>query len=345
MKTHKYPIKKFSSKVIDVIEDMIGEFDIENAQNMLKRLLTNTNYDNKTKSDFYVLLGRIKYLIGHMLAAKRYYNLAIRLNPKNYDAFYNLTYVYMYENNVQSAKKLIAINLKENPNNVNVLIQHIWCILFESSFEDAKYIYQRLVAENKIGDQGFADLAIGCLSKGDFYNSKKVIGMARSLYPENYIIEDTYYEIIEAEKNFDNYKMEIFFKRLDKIHFMTDVYSSALRLFVEGAALRDYLKPYVEKGADFIIFLNDKRYEIHNAGLLASAVEFTISRCFGDERYIKHILTNRYKLAYKTLIKTVHEINEVGLMHNFDFEGQIMQNIWLLGDEFDPSEEDFDDDE
>ena len=343
MKTHKHTVKNFSSKMIDVVEGMIADFDIEGAQRVIKRLLLKTNYDSKAKSDFYVLLGRIKYSIGHLAAAKRYYKLALRFDPKNYNAFYHMTHVHMYEQDIQGAKKLVGINLKENPGNVGVLIQHIWCILFESGFEDAKAIYQQLVNERKIRPQGFVDIAMGCLSKGDFSNSKKVIGTALSFYPESYILEDAYWDIVESEENFKEYRTEIFFKRLDKIHFMTDIYSSALRLFVDGTALRGYMRPDVESGADFILFLNEKQYEIDNPCLLASAVEFSMARSIGDERYIRNILINRYKLTNRKLRNVVDEIKEIGLIYDFDLAEKVTENMLTYGGDFNDSEEDFED--
>lgn len=345
MKLHRHQIKNFSSKIVDIVEEMIANFEYEDAETTVKRLLSKTNYDNRNKSVFYVLLGKLKYVMGQISSAKRFYKTAIRLNPKNFEAFYHLTNVYMFEQDIKSAKKLVAVNLKEDPYNVNVLIQYVWCLVAEDKMDDAKSIYRRLVAEKQIQPQGFTDVAMAYVLKGDFQNARKIINTALSLYPENYIPEDTYYEISEIERSFKEHKLEIFFKNLDKIHFMTMIYTAALRILVEQMTLMGYFRHEVEKAADVIIFLNDKNYKIDNPALLAGAVQFIIVRCFGDDKDTKNIILNKYRITHKALLKTVEEIDRLAVSNDYFICDDVLSGLRLFGDDSELSEEDLNDDD
>lgn len=301
--------KVFSNKLYQKIESIIADYEFDTAEKMIKRFLSNTNYDNKTRALFYSLLGKLRYLTGQFNAAKRYFNIALKLSPQDFDAIYNLANVYMFEQNLKTAKKYVALNLKNHPSNVNVLIQFMWCQVLSGNYEDAEIIYKRLLKERKLDSQGFSDLAMAYASKGNFSDAKKIIFAGLSNFPDSFVAEDTLYEINEIEQNFKDYKKEIFFKKIQNIRYLSNIYVAALRLLVEGMSLRNYFKFEIEKAAEFLLFLNREKFEIDNPKLLAAAIEYNISICIGEEESLRNIIVNSYKISRKKLAETVQAIN------------------------------------
>lgn len=334
----------FSNKLFQKIESIIANYEFDTAEKMIKRLLSNTNYDNKTRALFYSLLGKLRYLTGQFNAAKRYFNIALKLNPKDFDAIYNLSNVYMFEQNIQTAKKYVALNLKNHPKNINILIQFMWCQVLSGNYKDADIIYKRLLKEKNIDPQGFSDLAMAYASKGNFSVAKKVIFAALSNFPDSFVAEDTLYEINEIEQNFKDYKKDIFFKRIKDIHHLPSIFVTALRLLVEGMSLRSYFKFEIEKAADFLMFLNREKFEIENPKLLAAAIEYNISIYIGEEENLRNIIVNSYKISRKKLAETVQAINILSAEKNYnlcdDILSQYDENFGIEEDSDDIGDDD-----
>lgn len=314
----------FSKKLFQKIEFLISEYEFDIAEKMVKRMLANTSYDNKTRASFYSLLGKIRYLTGQFTAAKRYFNTALKLNPTNFDANYNLANVYMFEQNTKMANKLININLKNHPQNVNILIQLMWSYVLSGHDEKAEIIYKKLLKQKKLEPQSFADLAMAYVSKGNFENAKKVIFVALGNFPDSFIAEDTLYEINELERNYRDYKKDIFFKNIHRINFMPQIYTSALRMIVEGMSLRGYFKFEIEKAAEFLIFLNKEKFEYFNPKLLAAVIEYNISVCIGEDENMRNIILNSYKVSKDKLNKLMQQVNFIAAQKSYELCDEIL---------------------
>jgi len=330
----------FSKKLLEKIEYLIGEYEFDTAEKMLKRLLSNTNYDNKVRASFYSLLGKIRYLTGQFSAAKRYFNTAIKLHPSCYDANYNLANVYMFEQNTTMAAKIINTNLKLNPDKTDILIQLMWSYVLSGENKKADAFYKKLVKEKKLEPQSFADLAMAYVSKGHFENARKIIFVALGNFPDSYIAEDTLYEINEIEKNFKDYRRDIFFKNIGRINFLPQTYTSALRVIVEGMSLRGYFRFEIEKAAEFLIFLNNEKFEYLNPKLLAAVIEYNISICIGEEENMRNIILNSYKVNKKTLTDLMQQVNLIAARKNYELCDEILSGY----DEQFGNEEPFGDD-
>lgn len=324
MKKIKNKSAYFLNRLFEKIEYLIDEYEFETAEKMLKRLLSNTNYDNKSRASFYSLLGKIRYLTGQFSAAKRYLNTAIKLHPGCYEANYNLANVYMFEQNTIMASKIINSNLKLYPGNTDILVQLMWSYALSGEYKKADELYKRLVKEKKLEPQSFANLAMTYVSKGHFENARKIIFAALGNFPGSYIAEDTLYEINEIEKNYKDHKKGIFFKNISRINFLPQTYISALRMIVEGMSLRGYFRFEIEKAAEFLIFLNNEKFEFLNPKLLAAAIEYSVSICIGEEDNMRNIILNTYRVSKKTLFKTIQQINLIATKKDYKLCDKIL---------------------
>ncbi|MEC9492439.1 tetratricopeptide repeat protein [Flexistipes sp.] len=326
--------KKFVKRFMEKIEKAINNEEFDKAEVSIKRALKNAAYDMPSKSLLYSYLGRINFQKGKFDTSKRFLNSALRLNSQNEDANFYLSNLYMSEQDVHKALSYIEKNLSISPGKFSYLIQRAWCLILLDRYEEAGNIYHKLQSFRGIDPQGFIDLGMAYILKGDFREAKRIIFNALSNFPENIFVESAFYEMREIEENLYYYRKELFFKKLHLIHFRQKIYSAALRKTVEGMTLRGYFQFEIEKASDFIVALSSKRLEVNKAEGLAAAVEYFISDFIGESESIKKVIVNYYNTTLYQLKKNIDLIRSEASVELEELNNQLMSYYELNIDYF-----------
>jgi tetratricopeptide (TPR) repeat protein len=235
-------VKDFEPNFLRKIKRLINDDHLERAETSLKKALKINSLKPKFKSKMYSLLGEIHYIKGNYTSSKRFYMTSLKFNPVNEYTLFNIANYHLYEQQWEKALPYIEKNLKLNPGNIKYLNQYVWCLILKEEYEQASAIYKKMLTSNKMEPQGFIDIAMAYISKGNFDEARKTIFTALGKFPESYLIEDTMIEIEEIEYNYKLFRREIFFKRLNELENSSQIFKKGLRRLVEGMSIRGYFK-------------------------------------------------------------------------------------------------------
>jgi tetratricopeptide (TPR) repeat protein len=331
-KTIKNKVREFQPNFLEKIRDFIDNDQYDKAESTVKKALKVNISNNNFKSSLYSLLGEISYIKGNYPSSKRFYKISLDLNPKNENTIYNIANTYLYEQNYEKALPYIKKNLKNNPRKVKYLYQYLWYLVMAGDNKNAEILYKKLLKSNKIDPQGFVDISMTLVSRGEFDKARRIIFAAIGKFPESFLVEDAMLELSEIEINFHNFRKDIYFKRLNELGDNSKLYLIALRKLVEGMSIRGYFKFEIEKSTDLLIDLTKTDYKFPTPELLAALSELIISESVGDYDQLFQNISNFYGTSVYILKKWYNLLKEEKpeLIHDI-----ISKLLFVYNEEFD----------
>lgn len=302
-KQNRSKVREFEPSFLIKIREFINNDLFEKAESSIKKALRVEGYKNTYKSTLYSLLGEIQYIKGNYRSAKRFYTSSLKYNSSNEFTLYNVANFYLYEQEPDKALPYIEKNLKMNPGKIKHLNQYAWCLVMIGDYKRAEILYQKLIKSNNIDPQGFVDISMTLVSQGKFDKARQVIYTGMGKFPESYLVEDAMFELSEIEGNFQQFRRDIYFRRLNELATNSALFTSGFRRLVEGMSIRGYFQFEIEKSADLLIELSNYDINFPNQNLLAALCEFIISESVGDYSQLYQNVSSYYGTSVYMLKK------------------------------------------
>jgi protein O-mannosyl-transferase len=126
------------------------------GNSLIRRTATSTNHQNRLDT---------------LNLAKQYLKRALEIAPGFFYASSNLGYVYLIENNADSAYIFLSEGVKHGPNDINLNNNLGSSLLILKRYDEAIKVFSHLLSLNPKFEAGYTNLTSAYLSKGDNNNA------------------------------------------------------------------------------------------------------------------------------------------------------------------------------
>ena len=199
-------ITKETNKIQNLYTEKNFEKVIEKTIKLLKK--------DPTQEIFYNLIGLSYRQLNNLEQAEKVFNQGLKIKPNSPSILVNLGAVYRAQGKYDEAKKTIKLALKINEKNFSALINYANIHRELNQNLEAIDYYKKALLINAENETLLINLAASYQIIGNFIESKKILNIINTKYPQNVIADKMYSSINNYEKNDTHQK-----KMLEKLDY------------------------------------------------------------------------------------------------------------------------------
>jgi len=243
-----YYITKETNKIQNLYTEKNFEKVIEKTRKLLKK--------DPTQTIFYNLIGLSYRQLNNLEQAEKVFNQGLKIKPNSASILVNLGALYRAQEKYDEAKKTIKLALKINEKNFSALINYANILRELNQNLDAIDYYKKAMLINDENETLLINLAASYQIIGNFIESKKILNILNTKYPQNVLADKMYSSINNYEE--DNTHQQRMLEKLNSQNISDE--SKEILLFSIAKSFSDQKNP--EMSSKYFTMANDLKFNL-----------------------------------------------------------------------------------